>query len=64
MIKFNRQSVVKHILSNVDVEMLFEKRLMTVTLAITGKLYNGTAFQGNTTIRIILPYGLCKIFPI
>jgi hypothetical protein len=49
MVKFDRATVVEYILDNVPVE----GRFMTVTLTITGKLYDGTPFQGSDTIRII-----------
>jgi len=40
-------------LANVNMTELIEKRFITVTLTITGKLYDGTPFQGSDTIRII-----------
>jgi len=66
MVKFDRAKVISYILANVNMTELIEKRSITVTLTITGKLYNGTPFQGSDTIRIIMPMprGLYKIFPI
>jgi hypothetical protein len=55
MVKFNRQQVINYIMANVDLERLYEVRFMTITLTVTGKLNNGTPFQGSDTIRIILP---------
>ena len=66
MVKFDRAKVISYILANVNMTELIEKRFITVTLTITGKLYDGTPFQGSDTIRIIMPMprGLYKIFPI
>ena len=66
MVKFDRAKVISYILANVNVKELIGKRFITVTLTITGKLYNGTPFQGSDTIRIIMPMprGLYKVFPI
>jgi len=66
MVKFNRQPVINYILSNIDLDKLYEERFMTVTLTITGYLNDGTPFQGSTAIRIIMPMprGLYRIFPI
>jgi len=55
MVKFNRQQVIEYIMSNVDLERLYEERFMTITLTITGKLNDGTPFQGSDNIKIILP---------
>jgi hypothetical protein len=54
MVKFDRQQVIKYIMANVDLSRLYEERFMTITLTITGKLNNGTPFQGSDTIKIIL----------
>jgi len=51
MVKFNRTEVISYILANVDIT----ERFMTITLTVTGKLNDGTPFQGSDTIRIILP---------
>jgi hypothetical protein len=58
MVKFDRAEVISYILSNP------EGRSIRVTLTITGKLYDGTAFQGNDTIRILVPppNGKGKVF--
>jgi hypothetical protein len=66
MVKFDRQQVISYIMANVDMSRLYEERFMTITLTITGKLKNGTPFQGSDTLKIILPMlkGLYRIFPI
>lgn len=66
MVKFDRQTVIDYIFANVDLTELFEKRFMTITLTITGKLNDVTPFQGSDTVKIILPMprGLYRIFPI
>jgi hypothetical protein len=51
MVKFDRAKVISYILGNIDIE----ERFTTVTLTITGKLYDETPFQGNDTIKIIMP---------
>jgi hypothetical protein len=62
MVKFDRQAVINLILQNYQ----FMDRFGTVALTITGKLYDGTPFQGTDTIRIIMPMprGPFRIFPI
>jgi len=55
MVKFNRSEVISYIFGNVNTTRLFEKRFMTVTLTMIGRLNDGKIFQGNDTIRIILP---------
>jgi len=55
MVKFDRAEVVQHILKSVDMSELLRERFMTVALTMTGKLNDGTPFQGNGTITIILP---------
>jgi streptogramin lyase len=64
MIKFDRQQVINYIMANVDMSRLYEERFMTITLTVTGKLNDGTPFQGSDTIKIILPMpsGLYKMF--
>ena len=62
MVKFDRAELISYILANVNVTQLIEERFMTVTLTITGKLNDGTAFQGSTTITIILPMPRCGRF--
>ena len=59
MVKFNREQLRDYILANVNMTQLIEERFMKVTLNITGKLSDGTAFQGTTTITIILPKSRC-----
>jgi len=59
MVKFDRQQVIKYIMSNVDLSRLYEERFMTITLTVTGKLNDGTPFQGSDTIKIILPMPRC-----
>ena len=53
MVKFDRAKLISYILANVNMTQLIEERSMTVTLTITGKLKNGTPFQGSDTIKII-----------
>jgi hypothetical protein len=55
MVKFDRAELIDYIIANVNMTELYEKRFMTITLTITGYLYNGTPFQANTTIRIVMP---------
>jgi len=52
MIKFNRTEVIDYILDSIDIE----KRFTTVTLTITGYLYDGTPFQGSDTIKIVMSH--------
>jgi len=59
MVKFDRQQVINYIMANVDMSRLYEERFMTITLTITGKLNDGTQFQGSGTIKIILPIPRC-----
>jgi hypothetical protein len=58
MVKFDRASVQQYILDNVPTEA----RFMTTVLTITGKLNDGTLFQGSGTIRIIFPMHYWRIF--
>lgn len=55
MVKFNRAQVTEHIIANVNMTELVEERFMTITLTITGYLYDDTLFQGSDTIRIMKP---------
>jgi len=55
MVKFDRTAVASYIIANVNLTQLYEERFMTVTLTLTGYLNDGTPFQGNTTIKIIMP---------
>ena len=55
MVKFDRAEVASYILANVNMTKLHEERFMTMTLTITGKLNDGTVFQGSDTIRIMMP---------
>ena len=50
MVKFNRQAVIDLVLKNYQFSDMFG----TITLTVTGKLYDGTLIQGSDTIRIIL----------
>lgn len=49
VVKFDRAQVISHILNNIAIEDKFT----TVTLAVTGRLNDGTLFQGTDTIRIL-----------
>jgi len=51
MVKFDRADVTRYVLNRVNTE----ERFMTVTLTVTGELYDGTPFQGSTIIRVITP---------
>jgi len=51
MVKFDRAKVIQYISESVNIR----ERFTTITLTISGKLNDGTPFQGNTTIRIIMP---------
>jgi len=69
MIKFERAEVISYILANINLSKLFEEGTLTITLTITGKLNDGTPFQGSTRIRVIMPrYGkfirTLQIYPI
>jgi hypothetical protein len=55
MVKFDGQQVINYVMANVDLSRLYEERFMTITLTLTGKLNDGTPFQGSDTIKIILP---------
>jgi len=55
MVKFDRAEVISYILDNVNLTKLYEERFMTIILTITGKLNDGTPFQGSDTIRIMMP---------
>jgi len=47
MVKFDRQAVIEYI------REVLEITNGEVTLTITGKLYDGTMFEGSDTIRVI-----------
>ncbi len=65
MVKFNGTEAIDFILSRINMTELIEKKHMDVTLTVTGKLNDGTPFQGGDTIRIILPVcGKRGIFPV
>jgi len=55
MVKFDRAKVIQYILDNIDIVKLYEKKFMTITLTVTGKLYDGAPFQGTAIIRLIMP---------
>jgi len=59
MVKFDGQQVINYVMANVDLSRLYEERFMTITLTVTGKLNDGTPFQGSDTIKIILPIPKC-----
>jgi len=67
MVKFDRAELTSYILTNVDIIKFFEERFMTITLTLTGKLNDGTPFQGSITITVIMPILICGrhgIYPI
>jgi len=49
MVKFNRQEVINLIKSTRNGNSKFG----TVTLTITGKLYNGIPFEGSDVIKVL-----------
>jgi len=51
--KFDRAEVMSCILSNIDPTELEEGGFMIVTLTITGRLNDGTPFQGSDEIKLI-----------
>jgi hypothetical protein len=51
MVKFDRAKVVQYVLDNVP----NGGRFVTVTFIMTGKLYDGTPFQGSDTMSVISP---------
>jgi hypothetical protein len=59
MVKFDGQQVINYVMANVDLSRLYEERFMTITLTVTGKLNDGTPFQGSDTVKIILPIPKC-----
>lgn len=61
MVKFGRAEVIDYIMANVNMTKLLEEKFMPVTLTTTGKLDDGTQFQGYTKIRIIARAGLPKV---
>ncbi len=50
MVKFDRDEVISYIQSNLNTR----ERVCTATLTITGKLYDGTPFQGRDSIRVLI----------
>ncbi len=53
MVKFDRAAVAAYIMANVDSALLVERRGVTITLAVTGNLNDGTAFEGSDTIKVM-----------
>jgi len=53
MVKFDRAQVISHILDYVSLEELVKGRCMSVTLAMTGRLVDGTPFEGTNAVGII-----------
>jgi hypothetical protein len=50
IVKFDRAEVISYILNNTDKH----RKFMTVTLTMTGKLMDGTSFEGSDRVKIIL----------
>ena len=50
LVKFDRAEVISYILNNTHKY----RRFMTITLTVTGKLTDGTVFEGSDKLRIIL----------
>jgi Tol biopolymer transport system component len=62
MVKFCREQVIQYILDRT----LIDGRFSTAILTLTGKLNDGTLFEGSGTIRVIYPVqngGKQSIFP-
>lgn len=51
---FDRAKVSSYVLANINVSKLVERRFMTITLTVTGKLNDGTPFQGSDTVKITM----------
>jgi len=52
MLKFNRAEVTILILDSVNVSLVTKEMFSSITLTITGKLNDGTPFQGNHIVKI------------
>jgi predicted GH43/DUF377 family glycosyl hydrolase len=63
LVKFDRAKVQSYIVAHIDLTELARGRFMDVTLTITGKLDDGTPFQGSDTIRVMLPPKAFGKFP-
>ena len=57
MVKFDRSDVISYILANVNMTKLIQEKFMTITLTITGKLNDGSLFEGSDSIRIVYVAG-------
>ena len=57
-IKLDRAQVIAYITANVNMTELAKTKFMTIILAVTSELYDGTPFQGHDTIRIVLNMGV------
>lgn len=55
MVKFNGTEVISYFLTTVNMTKFIEERFMTIVLTITGQLNDETPFQGDDTVRIIMP---------
>ncbi len=55
MVKFDREEVIQYILSSVNAKGKFT----TVALTLTGKLEDGTPFEGTDNVKIIMPPHHC-----
>lgn len=53
MVKFGRAKVIKLISDAISSS---NNKFKEVTLTLTGQFFYATHFQGNDTIRIVLPY--------
>jgi len=65
MVKFNGTEVMSYILRNINMTKLIGERFLSVILTLTGRLNDGTRFQGSDTIKIIMPMPRrCRALPI
>lgn len=65
MVKFNGTEVMSYILRNINMTKLIGERFLSVILTLTGRLNDGTRFQGSDTIKITMPMPRrCRALPI
>jgi hypothetical protein len=54
-IMFERAPVIRYIVASVDITQIMEHSSVAVALTATGRLNDGTAFQGTDVIRVLIP---------